>query len=162
MPAEITRFRETAAPLENWLGKRLVIFDDGLQNFSEYPFLVIYPPTREFTEASITPDAIYISLSQLRNFPSAAALADFLSHAAAHAKLNHPAKFQEQAAMERILRDSPHVPEKYPDTLHERIRKEFEAEAATVAREFRAASNCTEQSCELFTRLLAAAKPQGA
>ena len=158
MPAEIPRFHETAVPLEDWLGKRLVVFDDSLQNFPELPILVIYPPAREPAEATITTSAIYVSLSQMRGFASPAAFADFLSHAAAHAKLNHPARFQEKYTVERVLRESPHVPDKYADAMRERVRVEFESEALAVARELRATSNCTVQSCEAFEHLLAVAK----
>lgn len=157
LPAEIVRFREAAAPLEGWLGKKLIIFDDATWAWPVWSPIAMFPKRREPSEATITTGAIYVSLSQLRNFPTTAAFADFLSHAAAHVKLNHLARFREKQLIERILRDSPHVPEKYPDAMRERVRMEFEAEVIPTAVELRATAKCTQQSCDMFGQLLAVA-----
>lgn len=156
-PLGIEKFAEVVVPLENWLGKRLVIFDDASQNFppTRYPWVFLaYFCSSNAEEATITPAAIYISLTQIRGFDAAPRLADFLSHAAAHGKLNHPFRWWILPQL-RIL--SPHIPEKYIPKLSD-VRIQFEADAVRAAVEFRTSANCTEQSCALFERLLAIAK----
>lgn len=142
-------------PLEGWLEKRLIVFDDALLDFPpmRYPWIFLtYFCSSNTKETAITPGAIYVPLTRVRSFESAPALADFLSHAAAHGKLNHPVRWP---IPPWVL--SPHIPEKYIPTLVDR-RILFEAEAVRAAAEFRASANCTEQSCELFERLLAVAE----
>ena len=100
----------------------------------------------------ITPDAIYVSLSQLRSFASGPALADFLSHAAAHGKLGRPIWLYSV----RVL--SPHIPDKYAEQIDGNRCHALEEAVAPAAAEFRSAANCTPESCAAFERLLAAAK----
>lgn len=154
-PIEFEKFGEAVTPLEGWLEKRLVIFDDASLDFPppRFPWIFLaYFCSGKAEEATITPGAIYVPLTRVRRLESGPALADFLSHAAAHGKLNHPVRWP---IPPWVL--SPHIPEKYIPTLVDR-RISFEAEAERAAAEFRASANCTEQSCELFERLLAVAK----
>jgi hypothetical protein len=141
--AQSDPLREALAPVEQWLGAPLVIYGDAAPIASPEP-----------GEAAVADGMIYVSLSRLRAFRSPVEVAAFLSHAAAHRKLNHAAVFDEKArlyAQAVIL--SPHFPRA---TMEANMRAGLEKEAEPVAAEFLAKSGCTASSCELFERLLKA------
>lgn len=122
------------------MGAPLVIYDD-----------TVLVPQPEPNEASILNHAIYVPLSRLRSFRNAGELAAFLSHAAAHNKLNHAELFAEKVQLfERMAVLSPHFP---LATMEANLRANLEKEAETLAAKFLAKSNSRQ-----LQRLLDAVK----
>jgi hypothetical protein len=139
--------RRAQAPVEQWLGAPLVLYVD-----------TALVPTPEPGEAFIAAGAIYLPLSRLLAFRDPLEAARFLSHAAAHRKLDHAARYAEKAALyQQMTVLSPHFPQA---TMEANMRANLEKEAEPVAAEFFARSGCTPRRCDLFKRLLdAAPKP---
>lgn len=138
-----TRLRAVLPSVEQWLGAPLVIFEETL--------LV---PQPEPGEASLWNHAIYVPLSRMRAFRSPSEVAAFLSHAAAHNKLNHAELYAEKVQLfERIAILSPHFPQAMQTTMQANLRANLEKEAAPVAAEFLAKSDARQ-----LQRLLEAIK----
>jgi len=114
-------------PVELWMGRALVIVDEASAQ----------PEGRtRISEARITADSIGVSMSQIRAFQSSQELAEFLAHAAAHARLGHLTTVAEP-----------------------RGRAEMEKEAEAVAAELMESSGCAPAgSCGMFGLLLRAAR----
>jgi hypothetical protein len=137
--------RKALPPVEQWLGAPLVIFENTL--------LVSQP---EPGEASISNHAIYVPLSRLRALRTPGEAAAFLSHAAAHNKLNHAELYSEKVQLfEKMAVLSPHFPQA---SMEANLRAKLETEAEAVAAEFLAKSGCTARRCDLFRQLLDAVK----
>jgi hypothetical protein len=137
--------RKAVAPLQQWLGAPLVVFADSA--------LVPEPGSGE---AFLTNGIIYVPLSRILSFRSPADVAKFLSHAAAHNKLNHAAVFSEKMrAFEQAAVLSPHFPRA---SMEAAMRAGLEKEAEPVAAEFLAKSACTPRACDLFEDLLDAVR----
>src|SRR5437763_464696 len=99
--------------LSQWLGAHLVILPDALP--------------RPDGEALIEGDTIYVSAAQLRDFRDPADVARFLSHAAAHHKLNHGAVYRERmGTLERAAQLTFHFP---LDKMEANVREQLEKEA---------------------------------
>ena len=119
-------------PVELWMGRQLVLYEDA----SALPAGAtrITP-----SEARITGDSIAVSMSQIRAFQSSQELAEFLAHAAAHARLGHA--------------------ERMATIAEARARAEMEKEAEPVAAEFMESAGCAPAgSCGMFGVLLRAAR----
>lgn len=145
---------EAAAPVEQWLGLKLVVYETK----ENIPIgLTMYPSHEEPGEALITPTAVFVWKGRFTQFRSSFELAEFLSHAAAHVRLRHAEGWAEKARMVQMLGNT-HAPEELPAQILERSRKEFEAEAEPVAAEFLAAANCAPGPCARFGRLMAAVR----
>lgn len=128
--------------LSQWLGAPLVILPDA--------------PPRLDGEAFIDSGTIYVSAAQLRDFRDPAAVARFLSHAAAHNKLNHGAVYQyRMGTLERASQLTFHFP---LEKMEANVRAQLEQEAAPVAAEFLAKSACAPGPCRMFRDLLRAIK----
>ena len=114
-------------------------------------------PPRADGEAFIDNGVIYVPAAQLRDFSNPADLARFLSHAAAHKKLNHGAVYRERmGTLERAAQLTFHFP---LETMEANVRAQLEKEAAPVAAEFLAKSGCSPGPCRMFTDLLRATRP---
>jgi hypothetical protein len=126
------------SPLEQWLGAPLVILPDA--------------PPRPDGEAFIDNGVIYVPAAQLRDVRDPADVAKFLSHAAAHKKLNHGAVYRERmGTLERAAQLTFHFP---LDKMEANVREQLEKEAAPVAAEFLAKSGCAPGPCRMFRDLL--------
>lgn len=145
--------RQAAAEIEPWLGLRLVFYQGPPVSPMPASMLPVFPQPYDPAEASITPNGIYVSAQQAATFRTARAFAEFLSHAAAHARLGHAERMQ-QVAREALILNSTHAPERIAEELLARTRKEMEEAAAPVAAEILAASGCAAEACERFGSLL--------
>lgn len=149
--------REAAKPIETWMGRALVLYTgsrlDPLPAMRAHQFPQPFDPR----EALVTPDTIYVSMSQMQTFRSSQELAEFLAHAAAHAKLGHPDRMAEIMTEVAIL-DTTHTPERVATTLEIRTRAEMEETAAPIAMEFMDSAGCAPGSCAMFGLLLRAAR----
>ncbi len=126
-PVQSEKLRQALPAVEQWLGAPLVIYDETL--------LVPQPGPNE---ASIWNHAIYVPLFRLRSFRTPAEAATFLSHAAAHYKLNHAELYAEKVRLfEMMAVLSPHFPQA---TMEVNLRANLEKEADAAAAEFLAKS----------------------
>ena len=127
---------EAAAPVEQWLGSKLVIYETA-GNIPE-AVIAMFPSAPEPGEALITPTAVFVWKGRFR---SSFELAEFLSHAAAHARLKHAEGWMDKLAAARVL-GTTHAPAELSAQMVERTRKEFEAEAETLATEILGTADC--------------------
>ena len=146
---------EAAAPVEQWLGSKLVIYETA-GNIPE-AVIAMFPSTPEPGEALITPTAVFVWKGRFAQFRSSFELAEFLSHAAAHARLKHAEAWMDKLAAARVL-GTTHAPAELSTQMLERTRKEFEAEAETQATEILGTADCAPGPCAAFGRLLAAVR----
>jgi len=144
-PVENDALRRALAPVEQWLQSPLVIFVD-----------TALIPTPEPGEALMANGVVYVPLTRLRALRYPFEAAEFLSHAAAHNKLDHAARYTEaMRTFEQIAIMSPHFPQA---SMEAALRVRLEKEAEPLAAEFLAQSGCTPRRCDLFKRLLDAVK----
>ena len=134
-----SEFQAAKKSVEAWMGFRLVIYEDGA--------------SLALSEARFTADSIAVSINQLRSFQSSQELAQFLAHAAAHARLGHPERWATLAKAVAIL-----TPDRAAKSLEVNTRAELEAAALPVAGEFMESAGCAPGSCAMFGLLLRAAR----
>ena len=85
-----------------------------------------FPQPFDAREAIVTPNAVYVSMAQMQAFRSSQELAEFLAHAAAHAKLDHPAR------MEEVMREVAILDTTAPDA-DQQLRVEPRSDEAWLA-----------------------------
>jgi hypothetical protein len=149
--------RDAAKPIEAWMGRVLVIGEGPAPG--PIPILrpALFPQPYDFREAQITSEAIYVSMDQIRAFRSSQELAQFLSHAAAHARLGHPARMAEVMTELAVL-NTTHAPEQVATSFETRTRMEMEEAAAPIAEEFMQSTGCAPGPCQMFGLLLRAVR----
>jgi hypothetical protein len=141
-----TQALQTAiGPVQQWLGRKLYIYDDG--NMPPAVMLVVFPGRPEPNEATVTPTAVFVPKAKFLEFRSSFEVAEFLSHAAAHVRLNHA----------QLLTDKTEQARKTSIDL-DKLRKEMEAEAEAMTTQILETADCGPGPCDRFGRLLAAAR----
>lgn len=152
--------REALGPVEQWMGRRVVIYDDrGGRAFpyGDAPMWAIWPPKQMSGEALIPAGgAVYVGLAQARALGNGARLAGFLSHAKAHDEAGHAERVgSELAPKVRLALAIPHFPRKYiadVSAFVDAAEREIEQPAARIYQ----GTGCAEGSCAMFDRLMEA------
>jgi hypothetical protein len=155
--------REAAVPVEAWLGRALIVYEDRADALPPVRPPVVWPafPPRPSPGEAILPElgGVYVGLSQVREFASGAALARFLSHAAAHAQAGHAARVAGlRAKLRQMARMVPHLPDSYLEGVIAQFMQDAEREVEGRAAQLFAGAGCEGESCETFDRLLEAAR----
>ncbi len=157
-PISSVALRDAAKPVEAWMGRALVVYGGSPAAPVAAQRARQFPQPFDAREAIVTPNAVYVSMAQMQAFRSSQELAEFLAHAAAHAKLDHPARMEEVMREVAIL-DTTHAPERVATTLEIRTRAEMEEATVPVAAEFMESAGCAPAgSCGMFGLLLRAAR----
>ncbi len=152
-PVSTEALRAAAGPVEAWMGRSLVIYAGAALDPPRVLRTRQFPQPLDPREAMVTPGTIYVALEKLRAFRSGQELAEFLAHAAAHAKLGH-AERMAQVTTEVAILSTTHAPEKVASSLEARMRVEMEQEATRTAAEFMNSSGCSPAACAMFESLL--------
>lgn len=150
---ETPAIEQARGPVEQWLGRKLVVYE-GTSPTTQ-PLFIVFPSQQESGEALITPSAVFVPKAKFLEFRSGFELAEFLSHAGAHAKLGHAQKWTEKVEQARILAAS-HGANYTVDLA--KTRKELEEEAESAAPDFLEQADCGPGPCARFGRLLAAVR----
>jgi hypothetical protein len=145
---ETPAIEQARGPVEQWLGRKLIVFE-GTSPTTQ-PLFIVFPSQQESNEALITPSAVFVPKAKFLEFRSGFELAEFLSHAGAHAKLGHAQKWTQ--TVERAASGSGNT----VDLL--KARKELEDEAESTAPQFLEQADCGPGPCSRFGRLLAAVR----
>jgi hypothetical protein len=110
-------------------------------------------------EAWVTPDAIYVSKSKIAAMKSGRDLAQFLSHAQAHARLDHAAKYAEHQRLMDFMRVStPHLPPEIIERSWSAWWQKHEGEAKVLGEQIFATTDCARGNCKEFDALLREAR----
>jgi len=149
--------QQALGPVQAWVGRALVLIVNPPPDPAPFQRAAQFPQPLDPLEAVVTPGSVYLSIAQILSFRSSQELAEFLAHAAAHARLRHPERMAEVMTEVAIL-NTTHAPPEVAETLQIRTRKEMEEEAAPVTAEFMATSGCAPGPCQMFGLLLQAVR----
>ncbi len=146
--------REAVAPVADWLGAEVVVFDDRKRAFpydAVPEMLPAWPPVRRAGEVIILGGTVFVGVTQVNGTESGARLAEFLSHAKAHVEAGDAARVAEFTDRMRVQRSIPHFPEKYMADLREFVDG-VEQDTQSLVGEIYAGTGCPD-SCGMFARL---------
>lgn len=142
------------ARVEVRVGIRIVVdVSPPGQNFD-----TTFPSSSDPGEAWVTPRAVFVPRATIAAMKSGRELAQFLSHAQAHARLDHATKYAEHQQLMRMLEMTPHVPPEIVQRSWELWRLKQEQEAQTLGEQLFAESECGCGKCEAFDELLEEAR----
>ena len=151
------QIRTAAGAIEVWMGGPLRIYSGTVQAVP--PLMAArFPNQYEASEAYLTNREILVSINQMRAFRSPQELAQFLSHAVAHARLGHAQRMSEVLTEAAIL-NTTHAPGVIAENLLTRTRREMEDATIPVAAELMRSSGCVPGPCAAFAQLLRATRP---